>query len=282
MRCSKPYVQDGRAFSCGNCTACRVQRRRVWTHRIMLEATQHVASTFLTLTYDDEHFPSDGSLDAKTATLFLKRLRKQNSTSLRYYLSGEYGETTQRPHYHAAIFGYHGCHYGVTRARSYCCPSCQQLREIWGLGNIFQGELNAQSAQYIAGYLTKKAKPPLPHQLKPFSRMSLKPGLGYGIIPDIASSLMEHKLDETLEDVPLSLQHGKRQLPLGKYLRQKLREHIGRDKKAPITAEPPQMQLVRQTAFDNSQSIRSVILKLNEGKRINLEARERRKSKGAL
>lgn len=282
MRCSKPYIQDGRAFSCGSCTACRVQRRRVWTHRILLEQTQHVASTFVTLTYDDEHIPSNGSLDAKAATLFIKRLRKSYHSRIRYYLSGEYGESTSRPHYHAAIFGYLGCEYGITRARSYCCASCEQLRQIWGLGNIFQGDLTAQSAQYIAGYLTKKAPPPKEGQEKPFSRMSLKPGLGFGIVPDIASTLMEHNLDETMEDVPLSLQHGERQLPLGKYLRQKLREHIGRDKKAPITAEPAQMQLMRETAFANSKSLRSLILEVNEGKRINLEARERRKSKGAL
>ena len=43
---------------CGQCIACRVRKAQEWSARLCLEwKTCPAASCFLTLTYDDEHYP---------------------------------------------------------------------------------------------------------------------------------------------------------------------------------------------------------------------------------
>lgn len=66
-----------------------------------------------------------------------------------------------------------------------------------------------------------------------FARMSLKPGLGTSAMHDLADQVMRFNLDETQGDVPSSLRHGAKILPLGRYLRRKLRTYVGKDEKAP-------------------------------------------------
>ena len=110
----------------------------------MLESYMHKESSFLTLTYAPEHIPSGGTLVPRDAQLFLKRLRKSISpVQIRYFLVGEYGDSTQRPHYHAALFG---IGIGFTDV----------VKEAWGRGHVMLGDLTLHSAQYIAGYTIKK------------------------------------------------------------------------------------------------------------------------------
>lgn len=96
---------------------------------------------------------------------------------------------------------------------------------------------------------------------------------------ELASTLLQHKLDEKMIDVPLSLQHGPHQWPLGRYLRRKLRTFIGRDANAPpqITAEQyEEMQTLRETAWNNKTSVKKELLNASRGRRIQIEARHRR------
>lgn len=218
---------------------CRFNRRRVWAHRIMLEALQHGDCTFVTLTYDDEHLPPDGSLQPADLQGFLKRLRRSmEPRRLRFYAVGEYGDTTKRPHYHAALFGVPNCSYGVTRTsrlRAYCCEPCSDVARSWSRGHTMLGDLSLSSAGYIAGYVTKKMTkaddPRLGGRHPEFARMSLKPGIGMSAMHEVASQLLRLSYDSI--DVPVGLRHGPSVLPLGRYLRSALRELIGRDKRAP-------------------------------------------------
>ena len=59
MLCSNPYMKDGVSFGCGQCKGCRVNKRRQWTHRILLESMCHESSAFVTLTYDNDHLPKE-------------------------------------------------------------------------------------------------------------------------------------------------------------------------------------------------------------------------------
>ena len=103
--CKKPF----RGFGCGQCLPCRIVKRRIWTHRIMLEAQMHEKCSFLTLTYDPENEPPGRTLDPDDVQLWMKRfrerLRSEYGIFVRQYLIGEYGDETQRPHYHSAPFG---------------------------------------------------------------------------------------------------------------------------------------------------------------------------------
>lgn len=218
-------------------------------HRITLEASTHKENAFITLTYDDKHLPKEGSLAPEETRNWLKRLRATiEPARVRYYLVGEYGDQTWRPHYHVALFGYPACYHGVSRynrERQECCKACDLIRDTWGNGAIYSGSLGTKSAQYISGYVTKKMTrfddPRLQQRMQElgvnlhpeFSRKSLKPGIGREALWDIASTIMEFDLEERQGDVPSSLRHGSRLLPLGRYLRNELRKMVGMDAKAP-------------------------------------------------
>lgn len=189
----------------------------------MLEAQCHEFSSFWTLTYSDETLPEGATLVPDHLSLWLKRLRWHLGATrlIRYYNIGEYGDETFRPHYHAALFG-------VSRIED------ALIRSTWGMGNVFGGDLTLQSAAYIAGYVTKKMTshedPRLNGRYPEFARMSLRPGIGAPFIPTVASALLDESGSRLIAlegDVPAALLHGRKQLPLGRYLRRKLREECG-------------------------------------------------------
>lgn len=245
----------------------------------MLEAAQHRSNAFVTLTYDDMHLPKDGCVHPRVMQLFIKGLRNRGY-SFRYYAVGEYGERSNRPHYHVALFNFPQCHRGQTDlTKAVCCRVCTDVALAWKrMGACQVAFLEPASAAYIAGYVTKKiTRGPLPKQLSPeFQRVSLRPGLGYSAMYDVANVLLSHNLEEDLEDVPTSLQHGPVKQPLGRYLRQNLRKMLGRDEKCPpqvLEKLASEVQDVRQAAFDNSESFAGALVKANIGAVRNLETK---------
>lgn len=195
---SKSY-QGARAFPlrCGKCIGCRISRSREWALRCVHEASLHDDNCFLTLTYNDANFPLDGGVHVRPVQLFLKRLRKATGRGLRFFACGEYGEKTLRPHHHMLAFGYRPedleaisqNHQGDILYRS------DALERAWQLGNVIVGDVNYQSAAYVARYSLKKiggdeaeehylrAHPHTGelHQVPPeFVHMSNRPGIGRG------------------------------------------------------------------------------------------------------
>lgn len=197
----------------------------------MLEAQLHHGCSFVTLTYRDEARPPE--LVPRHLTLYLKALRHEFPPgSVRYYAVGEYGERSNHPHYHLALFGVGMEWEEVIRSKwPYGGPK--------GLRGVHVGELNAQSAQYIAGYVTKKwtkendfNRAGLAGRHPEFARMSLRPGIGAGAMRLVADALVRtpgglQTIRDT-GDVPVRLAGAKKsQVPLGRYLRRKLREEVG-------------------------------------------------------
>ena len=194
---------DSVKVPCGKCLGCRTDQGRDWTIRIVHESSLHpLSSWFATFTYHDAHIPGTfdedprqfGSLDPEDMRLFVRRLRKRTKNKVGYYICGEYGDTTDRPHYHAALFGVQfldrvqvGERSGIPVYRS------EMLEAAWPLGHCEISPLSAKSASYVAGYVTKKAHErvdPRKHlrvdtvtgeivRLVPeFSRQSRRPALG--------------------------------------------------------------------------------------------------------
>lgn len=200
---------------------------------MLLESVKHVGSCFVTLTYAPGPVRRAGSdlwsLDPRDVQLWLKRLRKAVAPrKIRYFVVGEYGDQTERPHYHAIIFGLHPAVAGGSDGRG------GVVSESWGLGHTFVGELTPQSAAYVGGYVTKKMTRVDDARLKgrypEFARMSLRPGIGATAVPDIARSCSsDGVLDKIVADgdVPSSLQCGRSGMPLGRYLRRVLRKELG-------------------------------------------------------
>lgn len=239
----------------------------------------HGDSSFLTLTYSEENLPEGGTLVPKDAQDFLKRLRKAFSPrALRFYLVGEYGDQTWRPHYHAALFG--------------VSPLEEQIvAKAWGLGHVMLGDLSVQSASYVAGYVTKKMRkkldPRLGNRHPEFARMSLRPGIGALAIETVAHALESGfgaELVQETGDVPSGLKHGARMMPLGRYLRQKLRKQLGRSIETPFDSAAIQdygasLRVVFKEALqapeNRSKTLKQIIVDLNQQKRLNQQAKSK-------
>lgn len=236
MRCARPFSLGVEEFGCGQCMPCRLNRRRLWTSRLMLEARLHEHSCFVTLTYSEENYPCDGSVSRRAAQLFLKRLRERIAPlALRYYIVGEYGDVTGRAHYHAALFGI-GHESATPLHRKGCsCPICG----AWTLGMVYTGRLEPSSASYVVSYVTKgltrKGDMRLGVREPEFALMSLKPGIGAGAMEALhdALSSVEDRIREA--DVPGVVRQEGRSWPLGRYLRSKLREAFAMAPGEPVT-----------------------------------------------
>ena len=200
---------------CGQCIGCRIRQREDWTTRIELEARNYPKEQvwFITLTYDDDHVPGmivkTGEIMRKVQYTwkpgekrpesvqillyediqkFLKRLRKAYRGKLRYFVAGEYGEQTARPHYHMILYGWEPTDlenlYKIHHNGYY---NSKWLADLWGMGQIQIAQAAPETYRYVAGYVTKKMyeidgkKANAYYELgqtKPFACMSLKPGLG--------------------------------------------------------------------------------------------------------
>lgn len=196
---SEGYVDRPVSLPCGQCRGCRLQRSRDWALRIVHEAKLHPASCFVTLTYDDDHLPADGSLDVAEFQQFARNLRKRIGR-FRYYQCGEYGEQTNRPHYHVCLFGsdfaFDRSYHSDSRAQGDRLYTSPTLEKAWGKGFAPLGDLTWQSAAYVARYCMKKITGPMAEESyqridaetgevlnrvrPPFATMSLKPGIGRG------------------------------------------------------------------------------------------------------
>jgi len=196
-------------LSCGRCIGCRLQRSLDWAIRLTHELRFHEESSFITLTYDDDHLPKDGSIDVKHFQDFMKRFRKHVSPrKIRFFHAGEYGERRGRPHYHAIIFGH-----SFSDAQPLSIETSDRgdktwisvdLSRLWPFGLNRVGAVTFESCAYVARYVTKKITGPLASahyerispvdgeifNLKPeYATMSRRPGIGYAHLEKYAASI---------------------------------------------------------------------------------------------
>lgn len=162
------------------------------------ELGYHEDSIFITLTYDDDHLPPNSSLVKTDLVKFFKRLRRRldvDGRKIKYYACGEYGEETQRPHYHSIIFGM-SLEPQDKNLIMQCWPFCdwenKSIRK-----NSF-GLAEAESIAYVAGYIDKKftgdladAEYILKNRESVFRLLSL--GIGKLFCDDNAQQLKQNK-----------------------------------------------------------------------------------------
>lgn len=164
---------------CGTCLGCRMAAARSWALRCHLELQQHPQAAWTTLTYNEQNKPL--TLDKQHLQKFFKRLRKKlgPDRTVRYFASGEYGEQTNRPHYHAIL-------YGISDKQQ------NLIEDTWGLGHARTVPATPANINYTAGYTAKKIgyrQRALEEQVDlntgevyywqpPFIQMSRRPGIG--------------------------------------------------------------------------------------------------------
>ena len=109
-----------------------------------------------------------------------------------------------------------------------------------------------------------------------FTRMSLKPGIGADFMHDVASTLLDHDLAQG--DVPVTLRHGSKEYPLGRYLRRKLRAAVGKDEACPDEAfkkMEAELQPLREAAFNNSRSFKKEVVDAGNNRVRKIETRNK-------
>lgn len=218
--------------------SCRINAKRKWTARILLESFFHFESIFVTLTYNTEHLPitesGQATLKPEDFRLWMHRFRKAHAyiSPVRFFGCGEYGKATEangwieRPHYHAILFG-------VGLSAEY------MVNESWALDNetigfTSIGELNADRAAYVAAYTTKKmtqvGDKRLGDRHPEFARMSMRNGIGFPAVGWLANTMSStNGLKNIAEygDVWNSVRIDGKIWPLCLYLRRKLRIALG-------------------------------------------------------
>lgn len=174
------------SLPCGQCIGCRLARSLQWGIRCMHEKQMHDMSSFVTLTYDDDFLPEGGTLVKSDVQKFLKRLRERLKVKgIRYYMCGEYGERTNRPHYHILFFNLDFLDkkfYKTAKAGEKLYTS-ELLREIWPFGHNVIGDVTLESCCYVARYIVgkvlgDKADDWYMGRLPEYTDMSRRPGIG--------------------------------------------------------------------------------------------------------
>jgi len=158
--------------ACGSCLGCRLDHAVMWATRIVHESSLYLdqqGNCFVTLTYREPHectpeqykaghyVPADYSLRPSDVTNFIRRLRRSVDHEVRYFYCGEYGDETQRPHYHLCLFN--KSFYDQTLFKddegfhTFTSPS---LEKLWPYGFSTVQPLSYENAAYTARYSLKK------------------------------------------------------------------------------------------------------------------------------
>lgn len=222
IRNAKPTFGDSKSFGlwvpCGKCVLCRIARAREWSTRMLHELNYHDSSSFLTLTYDDDHLPfanlerfadfincknpvirrevfaRHSTLVKEDLQLFFKRMRKLKP--FRYYACGEYGETNGRAHYHVIAFGL-----GLDDE--------PLIASAWTSGEVHCGSVTYDSCRYVADYVGKSYSGSFAIEVYgdreiPFQLCSTRPGIGFQWSQDNADYL-KNKLGCTVHGAEVGL-----------------------------------------------------------------------------
>ena len=116
--------------------------------------------------------------------------KKRYFKTIKFFHAGEYGsaDNTQRPHYHACIFGVDFPDRQLWKVRDDIrIDTSDTLDRIWGKGYTTVGDVTFASAAYVARYIMKKVNgdaedlPDPQSGLRPYERISFETGEIYQV-----------------------------------------------------------------------------------------------------
>jgi len=156
-----PGREPNLQIPCRKCPSCKLAKAKEWGLRCWHESQMHEENAFITLTYAPEHLPHYECLDHRDFQLFMKRFRKAYpDRKVKYFMCGEYGNGTHRPHYHLILFGYFPpdavYHRTENGNRFY---KSEELDAFWKKGFTDTSGVSYNSAGYVARYALKKQLP---------------------------------------------------------------------------------------------------------------------------
>lgn len=215
VACDNPFIvekkgrPDGIPVPCGKCPPCKKRRIDSWVFRLEQQDKISISSYFVTLTYDKYNVPITPNklmtLSKRDHQLFFKRLRKVNDPKykIKYYIAGEYGTQTWRPHYHAIIFN---------------VLDYEQFDLCWNNGTVHVDKVNSNTIAYTAKYIDKPKMIPRferDDRLQEYSAMSNGLGLTY-LQPDVYNWHVDDIMRLRVR------KNDGRMIPMPKYFRDKI------------------------------------------------------------
>lgn len=199
---------------CGKCLECRLEYGRQAAVRCVHESMIHEKNCFITLTYSDENLKSP-KLQYSDFQEFIKKLRDQrfrdllktngltrkqwsqlskeersnlyDPIAIGVFVTGEYGDLTKRPHWHALLFNYRPDDLVHIRNndRGDRIYKSETLDKLWGHNNYELrpneiGDVTFESAGYCARYAAKKLVHgnDQDHDYQPIHKRSSKHAIG--------------------------------------------------------------------------------------------------------
>lgn len=159
---------------CGRCPECVRSKINSWKFRLDKELEISSTPLFVTLTYDEDTVPYSPNglrtLRKRDCQLFMKRLRKSyakvSKKKVVYYLCGEYGSRTKRPHYHVLMYN---------------MDNPELIHTAWSNGFTVTKPLLDGGTGYVLKYMSKQRlrKGKGDDREPEFSLMSLRIGANY-------------------------------------------------------------------------------------------------------
>lgn len=237
MQCKRGIFikTQNQTVPCGQCMPCRINKGRVWSGRIILEQSAHWSlngqrSYFVTLTYSDANCPrtveGDPTLRKKETLKWLNNEMsgRDKSGAFRYYLVGEYGDTTRRPHYHMALFPGPNFKLGQFLGR---------WQERRGFTQI--DEITHARARYLANYTAKKLTKAdddrlLPGQEPEFRTSSRRPPIGHDFIEVLVRQYTTRAGSKVIAehgDIERTFRVDGKIYPIAPYILNRAREELG-------------------------------------------------------
>lgn len=158
--CLNPvYLRDIKTFvPCGKCGECLKERGSEWRFRLMYQCKLSKIALWCTFTYADAHtlckehvqtlLRSFNDVFKPVQRIDGKRKRVQ-SVIMKYYLIGEYGTHTYRPHYHAILFFDYGKDYHDDDIKLNCTSLIPLVASKWPYGMVNITQCNSRVVNYI-------------------------------------------------------------------------------------------------------------------------------------
>lgn len=200
---------------CGRCLECLKARVNSWFVRLNSQLSVAKTACFLTVTYEDNHLPFSPnglvSLDYSDWQGFVKRLRFNQhgrekvpaEERIKYFAVGEYGEKSDRPHYHAIMFN----------------ADREKILETWDKGHVHIGEVQPASIYYTLKYALKRAgkiKKSDPWDDRVVEKALMSKGLGLNYLSD---EMVQYHKDDVSRPTTLL---GNKKVGLPRYYREKI------------------------------------------------------------
>lgn len=244
---------------CGKCPACISKRSNGWIFRLLEEDKTADQAWFCTFTYENKYFTRESSRLTPSGFMtlvkydwqnYMKNLRNEfryrainpltgkmkyyydKVPKIKYYMCGEYGSQTYRPHYHAIMFGL----------------SRDVIAKHWTFGNVFLDQVNGNTVAYTTKYMNKGKVIPVhsgDDRIPEFQLTSIHLGASY-VTPD---TIRYHN-----EDISRNYLTGNGgvKIPMPRYYRNKLFTEAKRKQQARhIQSETLILKEDRIRSFEN-------------------------------